>query len=78
MVYLSSFKLCEDKMNNPNIYPHNVFRDKDLYPFMLGTLNAKIYNIDTYDYRECEWIELENVRYFYNFFKKHEREFTEE
>ena len=47
-------------------------------PFMLGTLNAKIYNIDTYDYRECEWTELENVRYFYNFFKKHEREFTEE
>ena len=29
-------------------------------PFMLGTLNAKIYNIDTEDYRICEWYELEN------------------
>ena len=46
-------------------------------PFMLGTLDAKIYNIDTDDYRCCEWYELENVRYFYEFFKKHEKEFEE-
>ena len=46
-------------------------------PFMLGTLDAKIYNIDTDDYRCCEWCELENVRYFYEFFKKHEKEFEE-
>ncbi|MFR4882292.1 MAG: AAA family ATPase [Coprococcus sp.] len=44
-------------------------------PFMLGTLNAKIYNIDKDDYSICEWYELENVRYFYDFFKKHEKEF---
>ena len=44
-------------------------------PFMLGTLDAKIYNIDKEDYSICEWYELENVRYFYNFFKKHEKEF---
>lgn len=44
-------------------------------PFMLGTLNAKIYNIDKDDYNICEWYELENVRYFYDFFKKHEKEF---
>ena len=43
--------------------------------FMLGTLNAKIYNIDKDDYSICEWYELENVRYFYDFFKKHEKEF---
>lgn len=44
-------------------------------PFMLGTLNAKIYNIDTKEYDVVKWNELENVQYFYNFFKKHEQEF---
>lgn len=44
-------------------------------PFMLGTLNAKIYNIDTRDYEIAKWSELENVRYFYDFFKEREHEF---
>lgn len=44
-------------------------------PFMLGTLNAKIYNLDSGDFREADWTELENVRYFYDFFKKHDKEF---
>ncbi len=44
-------------------------------PFMLGTLNAKICNIDTKEYDVVKWNELENVQYFYNFFKKHEQEF---
>ena len=44
-------------------------------PFMLGTLNAKIYNLDTKEYDVAKWSELANVRYFYNFFKKHEKEF---
>ena len=44
-------------------------------PFMLGTLNAKIYNIDTKDYAVTKWSELEKVRYFYDFFKEHENEF---
>ena len=47
-------------------------------PFMLGTLNAKIYNIDKEEYDIANWSELENVRYFYDFFKKHEREFETE
>ena len=46
-------------------------------PFMLGTLSAKIYNIDTKEYDIAKWSELENVRYFYDFFKKHEKEFEE-
>ena len=37
-------------------------------PFMLGIINAKIYNLDTNDYRVQKWSELENVKYFYNFF----------
>ena len=34
MIYLSSFKLSERKVNNPNIYPYNVFRDKYIEPFV--------------------------------------------
>ena len=44
-------------------------------PFMLGTLNAKIYNIDDECMDEARWQDLENVRYFYEFFKKHVAEF---
>ena len=44
-------------------------------PFMLGTLNAKIYNLDTEEYDVTKWSDLDNVRYFYNFFKKREKEF---
>ena len=42
---------------------------------MLGTLNAKIYNLDTEEYDITKWSDLDNVRYFYNFFKKHEKNF---
>ena len=41
----------------------------------IGILNAKIYNLDTKDYRVEKWNELENVRYFYNFFKSKKEEF---
>lgn len=44
-------------------------------PFMLGTLNAKIYNINTKSYDIQKWSELENVRYFFDFFQKHIDEF---
>ncbi len=44
-------------------------------PFMLGTLDAKIYNLDSDDYKVCRWSELENVRYFYEFFRKRKNEF---
>ncbi|MBP5705658.1 MAG: AAA family ATPase [Spirochaetales bacterium] len=45
-------------------------------PFMIGTFsNVKIYNLDTSNYSECKWSELENVRYFYNFFKTRRDEF---
>lgn len=46
-------------------------------PFMLGILNAKIYNLDTNDYKVQKWSELENVRYFYKFFKERKNEFEE-
>lgn len=44
-------------------------------PFMLGILNAKIYNLDTKDYEVQKWNELENVRCFYEFFKNRKNEF---
>ena len=42
---------------------------------MLGILNTKIYNLDTKDYKVQKWSELENVRYFYDFFKSRKNEF---
>ena len=44
-------------------------------PFMLGILNAEIYNLDTKDYKVQKWNELENVKYFYDFFKRRKNEF---
>lgn len=44
-------------------------------PFMLGTLNAKIYNLDCKEVREDKWSNLDNVRFFYEFFKQREGEF---
>ncbi len=44
-------------------------------PFMLGTLNAKIYNLDTKDMETVKWTELENIKYFFDFFEKHRNEF---
>lgn len=46
-------------------------------PFMLGTLYAKIYNLDSPEYDVVKWSELKNVRYFYDFFKRHENEFED-
>ena len=46
-------------------------------PFMLGILNAKIYNLDTEDFKVQRWSELENVRYFYEFFKNRMNEFED-
>lgn len=46
-------------------------------PFMLGTLNAKIYNLDSKELEEARWTELEPVRYVYQFLDKHRKEFEE-
>ena len=43
--------------------------------FMLGILNVKIYNLDTKEYEVQKWNELDNVKYFYKFFKDREGEF---
>ena len=38
MIYLSSFMLSTRKLKNPNIYPYNVFEDKDMEPFVFSPI----------------------------------------
>ncbi|WP_071395114.1 AAA family ATPase [Bacillus tuaregi] len=44
-------------------------------PFLLSMREAKIYNLDENPVRVRQWTELENVRTYYKFFKRHENEF---
>ncbi len=44
-------------------------------PFMLSMRGAKIYDLDSVPVSVRKWTELENVRIWREFFKKHEREF---
>lgn len=67
-------KLAEE-LNKMSRYLGNQFIIATHSPFMLGILNAKIYNIDTKDYKAQKWSELENIKYFYKFFKNREEEF---
>lgn len=44
-------------------------------PFLLAMNGAKIYDLDEDPVDLKHWTELENVRAYYDFFKKHEKEF---
>ena len=44
-------------------------------PFLLSMRGAKIYDMDEEIVDVKRWSELQNVRVYYEFFKKHEREF---
>lgn len=44
-------------------------------PFLLACKGAKIYDLDEETVDVKKWTELGNVRTFYDFFKKHEKEF---
>ncbi|MBE5784745.1 MAG: ATP-binding cassette domain-containing protein [Clostridiales bacterium] len=46
-------------------------------PFLLALPGAKIYDLDADPVDVKKWTELPNVRTYYDFFKAHEREFTE-
>lgn len=46
-------------------------------PFLLSMRNAKIYDLDEEMVDVKRWIELKNVRTYYEFFKQHENEFEE-
>ncbi len=47
-------------------------------PFLLSLECAKIYDLDTYPVTTRKWTQLPNVRAYYDFFKKHDKELTEE
>lgn len=70
----NQIKLAE-KLNNAARYLGCQFIISSHSPFLLGTLNAKIYNLDTEDLEVAKWTELENVRCFYDFFEKRRGEF---
>ena len=38
MIYISSFKVSEHRTTNPNLYPHKVFRNKNIYPFVFAPI----------------------------------------
>ncbi|WP_432666779.1 AAA family ATPase [Wukongibacter baidiensis] len=44
-------------------------------PFLLAMRGAKIYNLDDNPVSVKRWTELENVRIYYDFFKRHQKEF---
>ena len=46
-------------------------------PFLLSMKGAKIYDLDEEPVDVKRWYELENVRAYYEFFKKHEGEFSQ-
>ena len=47
-------------------------------PFLLSMRGAKIYDLDEEVVDVKRWTKLSNVRAYYDFFKKHEKEFEEE
>lgn len=67
--------LLADKINYGARFLNNQYIIATHSPFMLGTLAAKIYNLDLKNFEVCSWSKLENVRYFYEFFKRHQGEF---
>ena len=67
--------LLAQKINFGTRFLNNQYIIATHSPFMLGTLNAKIYNLDSKDVDVCRWSELENVKYFYDFFQNRRDEF---
>lgn len=67
-------KLAEH-INEMARYLDNQFIIATHSPFLLGILNAKIYNLDMKECKVQKWSELENVKFFYDFFKKRKCEF---
>jgi len=70
----NQIKLCEE-INQLARYFNCQFIIASHSPFMLGTLDAKIYSLDAPSLKISQWYELENVRFFYEFFQSHNHMF---
>ena len=44
-------------------------------PFMLSMEGARIYDLDSYPYYIKEWYQLDNMKAYYQLFKKFEKRF---
>jgi predicted ATPase len=44
-------------------------------PFLLALKGAKIYDLDRTPVEPCRWTDVPNVRTFYDFFHRHQKEF---
>jgi predicted ATPase len=64
-----------NKLNDAEHYMRCQFIIATHSPLMLGTLNAKIYDLDTIDASVRPWHKLQNVRFLYDFFKDHSAQF---
>ena len=67
--------MLAEKINHAARFLGNQFIVATHSPFMLGTLVAKIYNLDSKDLEICQWNKLKNVKYFFDFFQQHKDEF---
>jgi len=67
--------LLAEEINELARYCNSQFIIASHSPFMLGTLQSKIYNLEASSLKICDWFELENIRLFYQFFQQHKREF---
>ena len=46
-------------------------------PFILSIPGAKIYNLDKSPVEVCKWSELDNMKLYYDFFKRHDKDFED-
>lgn len=84
MVYLSYFTFPDEDMEldfimdekrtcYDSFYPFKILSTHS--PFLLAMRGAKIYNLDENPVDVKKWTELENVRTYYEFFRRYESEF---
>lgn len=64
-----------EKLNDMSRFLNCQFIIATHSPFMLGTLDARIYDIDSRYEEVKKWNELDHVRFMYDFFQKHRDEF---
>lgn len=67
------FLIEEKRMCYDSFYPFKILSTHS--PFLLAMNGAKIYDLDENPVDVKKWTELENVRTYYEFFKRYEREF---